>query len=68
MPNPRTDQIAFMIFVFTILAVFMTTIVMLSGCSVANEYINKEKSRCKASCECTPCKDNIYDLKGEINE
>ena len=34
MPNPRTDQIAFMIFTFTILALFLTTIVMFSGCSV----------------------------------
>ena len=65
MPSPRTDQIAFAIFAFTIIAIFMTTIVMFSGCSIAGDYINKDKSGCRASCECAPCKDTIYELGSE---
>ena len=62
MPNPRTDQIAFMIFALTIIALFLTAIVMFSGCSVASDYINKDKSECRASCECTPCKASTIKL------
>ena len=62
MNNPRSDKVAFAIFVITILALFMTTIVMFSGCSAIDNVSMANKSGCKASCVCEPCLDRQIDL------
>ena len=68
MNNPRSDKVAFAIFVITILALFMTTIVMFSGCSAIDNVSMANKSGCKASssCVCEPCLDRQIDLTEEL--
>ena len=59
--KPKT---VFAIFILAILIIFMTTIVMLSGCSAIENVSMANKSGCKASssCVCEPCLDRQINL------